>query len=89
VHPGHIRYLEAAKEEGDFLVVTVISDQFVHKGPDRPIFNQRLRSETLAAVDCVAISEYDTAGETILALAPDVYVKGRRYSRTNDEPDRQ
>jgi rfaE bifunctional protein nucleotidyltransferase chain/domain len=79
VHPGHIRLLEAAKQEGDVLVVTVTPDKYVNKGPGRPVFNQRLRAETLAALQCVdfvAINEWPTAIETIRLLKPDVYVKG-------------
>ena len=39
VHPGHIKHLELAKKEGDLLVVAIVPDRFVNKGPGRPIFN--------------------------------------------------
>lgn len=88
VHPGHIRHLEAAKLEGDVLVVTVTPDEFVNKGPGRPVFNQRLRAESLAALECVdyvAVNEWPTAVETIRLLRPNVYVKGSEYAqREND-----
>lgn len=88
VHPGHIRHLERAKREGDILVVTVTPDEYVNKGPGRPVFNQRLRTETLAALQCidyVAINEWPAAVETIRLLKPDVYVKGNEYAiREND-----
>ena len=86
LHPGHIRHFEAARREGDILVVTVTPDRFVNKGPGRPVFNQRLRAESVAAlvpVDHVAITESPTAVEAIRALRPDVYVKGSDYA----EPD--
>src|SRR5438309_12087376 len=79
LHPGHIRHFEAARREGDLLVVTVTPDRFVNKGPGRPVFNQRLRAESVAAlvpVDHVAITDSPTAVEAIHALRPDVYVKG-------------
>lgn len=82
VHPGHIRHLEAARGEGDLLVVTITPDRFVNKGPGRPVFNQRLRAETLSALQCidyVAINEWPTAVETIHLLQPAVYVKGKDY----------
>ncbi|MGH7775162.1 MAG: PfkB family carbohydrate kinase [Candidatus Binatia bacterium] len=88
VHPGHIRHLEAAKSEGSLLVVTVTPDEYVNKGPGRPIFNQRLRVETLAALQCVdfvAINEWPTAVETIRLLRPDVYVKGNEYARREED----
>ena len=49
MHPGHIKYLQAAKSMGDRLVVTVTPDAYVDKGPGRPVFNQTLRTESLAA----------------------------------------
>ncbi len=82
IHPGHIRHLAAAKKEADVLVVTVTADQFVKKGPGRPIFNENLRAETLASfssVDYVAINHAPTAVNCIKLLKPDVYVKGQDY----------
>ena len=40
MHPGHIKYFQAAKKMGDILVVTVTPDTYVDKGPDRPVFKQ-------------------------------------------------
>src|SRR6185503_5141932 len=82
LHIGHIRHLAAAREMGDFLVVTVTPDRFVNKGPDRPAFGEQLRAEALAALDCVdlvAINEWPTAVETIPVLKPALYVKGSEY----------
>ncbi|MBI3457757.1 MAG: adenylyltransferase/cytidyltransferase family protein [Candidatus Rokubacteria bacterium] len=83
VHVGHIRHLARAREEGDLLVVTVTQDEHVNKGPGRPVFLQRLRAESLAALECVdyvAINEWPTAVEAIHRLRPDVYVKGSEYA---------
>lgn len=84
LHPGHIRYLEAAaKRQSDILIVSVTCDEYVNKGPGRPVFNQNLRCESLAAlycVDYVVLSEGSTAVETILKIKPDVYVKGPDYA---------
>lgn len=82
VHPGHIRHLEEAAALADVLVVTVTPDVFVGKGPGRPVFNERLRAETLAALQCVdgvAVNRWPTAVETIRMLRPDIYVKGADY----------
>ena len=38
LHMGHVRHLEAAKAEGDLLVVTLTADRHVNKGPGRPVF---------------------------------------------------
>ena len=53
LHVGHIKHLKKAKEFGDKLVVTLTSDRYVNKGPGRPVFNQILRSESIAAIDSV------------------------------------
>lgn len=79
LHIGHIRHLEQAKQKGDVLLVTITPDRFVNKGPHRPVFNETLRAEALAALACVdyvAINEWPTAVETILLLRPDFYIKG-------------
>lgn len=87
LHPGHLRYFEQAKSFGDILVVTLSPDRFVNKGPGRPVFNQKLRAEALAAlqiIDFVAINETPSAVETIFQLRPDIYVKGSEYKDLQD-----
>jgi rfaE bifunctional protein nucleotidyltransferase chain/domain len=79
LHIGHIKHLEAARQHGDKLVVTITPDRFVNKGPHRPAFPERLRAEALASlvcVDFVAVNEWPTAVETIQRIRPDFYVKG-------------
>lgn len=87
LHIGHIRYLRAAREFGDALVVTCTPDRYVDKGPGRPEFTESLRVEALAAldsVDFVAINEWPTAEETLRKLRPDVYVKGEEFKNQKD-----
>lgn len=82
VHPGHILHLEAARREGDVLVVSITADHFVNKGPGRPVFNAQLRAETLAALQSVrfvTINEAPDATRLIARIKPDVYVKGSDY----------
>lgn len=82
LHIGHIRHFEQAKKLGDILVVTVTPDQYVNKGPNRPVFTEELRAEGIAAlsyVDYVAINKWPTAVETIKLLKPDIYAKGLDY----------
>jgi rfaE bifunctional protein nucleotidyltransferase chain/domain len=82
LHIGHIRYLQSAKQLGDILLVTVTPDRFVNKGPHRPAFEERLRVQALAALDCVdyvCLSPSPTACESLQALKPDIYVKGAEY----------
>ena len=82
LHIGHIRHFEQARKFGDVLAVTTTSDQYVNKGPGRPVFNEGLRAEAIAALDCVdyvAINNWPMAVETIRLLRPDYYVKGSDY----------
>jgi len=88
MHPGHIKYFQAAKMMGDVLVVTISPDRFVDKGPDRPVFNEDLRSESIAALECVdyvAINKWSTAEETLRLIRPDIYVKGQEFENMEDK----
>lgn len=88
LHVGHIKHLEKAKELGDKLVVTITSDSYVNKGPGRPIFNQKLRSESIAALECVdyvAINDNKTAVEPIKIIKPNIYCKGKDYKDSKDD----
>jgi rfaE bifunctional protein nucleotidyltransferase chain/domain len=87
LHIGHIRHLQQAKALGDVLVVTLTPDRFVNKGPSRPAFNERLRAEAIAALDCVdfvAVNDGPEADATIRRLRPDLYVKGSEYKGRRD-----
>src|SRR5271155_4981177 len=60
LHAGHVRYLHAARAEGDLLVVGINSDASTRrlKGEGRPILTERARATlvaALAAVDYVVI----------------------------------
>jgi D-beta-D-heptose 7-phosphate kinase/D-beta-D-heptose 1-phosphate adenosyltransferase len=85
LHPGHLRYLQAARALGDALVVGVNSDRSVrgNKGPERPITPEHERAEILAAlacVDAVAIFDEPTPAEIIRAVQPDILVKGADWA---------
>jgi D-beta-D-heptose 7-phosphate kinase/D-beta-D-heptose 1-phosphate adenosyltransferase len=85
LHAGHVRYLQAAKAEGDVLIVGLNADEGVRrlKGPDRPIHGEEDRMEILAALACVdhvAVFEQDTPIELIEAVRPDVLVKGADWA---------
>jgi len=85
LHPGHVRYLQAARGEGDALVIGVNSDRSVraNKGPSRPIIPEHERAELLAAlacVDAVVIFDEDTPADIIRHVQPDVLVKGADWA---------
>ena len=84
LHPGHLDVLVGARALGAALVVAINGDDSVRrlKGPQRPIRSESERAYVLAALECVdavIVFEEDTPREAILALRPDVIVKGGDY----------
>ncbi len=85
LHVGHIRYLEAARAEGDALVVAVNSDVSVRasKGAGRPVVPEAERAELVAALRCVdwgVLFDEPTVAAVIERLRPDVQAKGTDYT---------
>jgi len=85
LHPGHVRYLAAARALGDALVVGLNGDASVRrlKGPGRPILSVDERAEVLAAlaaVDHVVVFDEDTPEALVRRLQPDVLVKGADWA---------
>lgn len=88
LHPGHVRYLEAARQLGDQLIVALNSDRSVRglKGPTRPVLSEMERAEIIAGLGCVdwvTTFDEDTPLAIITELLPDVLVKGGDWT-----PDR-
>ncbi len=88
VHPGHIRYLQFARRQGDILVVSLTGDDAIEKSDGtRPYIPQELRAESLASlefVDHVVIADDPTAEPIIRDLSPHVYIKGKEYEHSTD-----
>ncbi len=85
LHVGHVKYLQAARQLGDLLVLGLNSDASIRrlKGPNRPLIAQDERAHILAALHCidyVVIFDEDTPLELIEALRPDILVKGGDYT---------
>jgi rfaE bifunctional protein nucleotidyltransferase chain/domain len=85
LHVGHVRYLQAARAEGDFLIVGVNSDASVRrlKGDARPIVPEAERAEIVAALSCVdavVIFEGESPADLIAEIRPSVHAKGTDYT---------
>lgn len=81
LHAGHVKYLAAARGEGDVLVVGLNSDKSVKliKDERRPVINQTQRAEVLSALSCVdfiTLFDEPDPSELIRNIRPDVLVKG-------------
>lgn len=88
MHPGHIKHFQSAKRMGDVLMVTITPDEYVDKGSARPAFNQKLRVESIAALECVdfaAVNKWATAEKTLRTLKPDIYAKGQEFKNGEDK----
>jgi len=82
IHPGIVRHVESAKKQGDCLVATVVRDKDVRKGPNYPIFGEKLRAESIAAVECVdyvSVVEDSVSLQCVRMLKPDVFARGQDY----------
>ena len=85
LHPGHVASLQAARKQGDCLLVAVNSDRSVReiKGPGRPVIDEQGRTEMLAALACVdyvvVFDEASVAG-LVDRVEPDVLVKADQYT---------
>jgi D-glycero-beta-D-manno-heptose 1-phosphate adenylyltransferase len=92
LHVGHLRYLQAARAEGDVLVVGLNGDASVErlKGPGRPVVPAAERAELLAAlepVDFVVIFDGDTPAPLLADLRPDIHCKGTDYGTPERVPE--
>jgi D-glycero-beta-D-manno-heptose 1-phosphate adenylyltransferase len=92
LHVGHLRYLEAARREGDVLVVGINSDDSMRrlKGPERPFVPAAERAELLAAllpVDLVMVFDGDSPAPLLAEIRPDVHCKGTDYGSPERVPE--
>jgi rfaE bifunctional protein nucleotidyltransferase chain/domain len=93
LHVGHVRYLEAARAEGDVLVVGINSDSSTRKlkGPGRPILTERARATLVAAlksVNYVIIFDEPDVNSLLKELRPNVHAKGTDYT-ADTVPERE
>ena len=93
LHVGHVRYLAAAAQQADELIVAINDDESVRrlKGSGRPILPAADRAELLAAlrfVDYVVIFPEPNVGPLLEAIRPDVHCKGTDYT-LDSVPERE
>ncbi len=87
LHIGHVRYLKESKKLGNSLIVGVNSNQstkMLQKGKNRPIIDEKDRSEiisSLKSVDLCIIFDQQTPEDLIKNIQPDIYTKGNDYNK--------
>ncbi len=88
IHIGHKRHFDTAKKLTGTLLVSITSDRFVKKGPDRPFFNESLRCEMVSSLDSVTyvyLNDKETPIEIIKELKPNFYCKGQDYQEFSND----
>lgn len=79
LHYGHIYYLKQAKNFGNILVVSVVTDKFVRKGSGRPVFDEKMRTASIAALECVdyvVLCNNFGPWDILKEIKPNIYAKG-------------
>ena len=82
LHYGHLKHFEVAKKKCDYLFVSITSDQFIKKGPNRPINNDSQRLfflRNLKLIDHAFIAKGQSGVDSINLIKPDFYFKGNDY----------
>lgn len=82
IHPGIITHLNSARKQGDVLIVTVIKDKDVRRGPGRPIFPENLRVKNVASleqVDYACLVDDEIPFECVRRIKPDIFARGQAY----------
>ena len=92
LHTGHVRYLQAARAQGDALAVAINGDDSVRalKGDGRPLNSAADRAEVVAALACVdhvTIFAETRATDLLVKVRPSIYVKGGDYTRETLDAD--
>lgn len=88
IHPGILKHLNSAKKQGDVLIITVIKDKDVRRGPGRPIFPEAFRVENVALleqVDYVCLVGDEIPFECIKMINPDIFAKGQAYKERDQK----
>ena len=88
LHPGIIRHLQQAKKQGDVLIVGVIRNEDVRRGPERPIFDEALRLENAASiefVDFVCLVNNKTPFECVKKIKPDIFARGESFKKRDEQ----
>ena len=82
LHYGHLKHFEAAKKKCDFLFVSITSDQYINKGPNRPVHTNIERLfflQNLEFIDYAFIADGESGVNSIRLIKPDFYFKGNDY----------
>lgn len=92
LHIGHIKHFFEARQFGDILIASVTTDDYVNKGPNRPVFNLNQRMEAISALGCidyVVPSNSINAVGNLKEIKPKFYCKGPDYLKNKEDITKQ
>ncbi|MGA2619726.1 MAG: PfkB family carbohydrate kinase [Thermoguttaceae bacterium] len=92
IHPGILNHLQQARRQGDLLIVTVIKDKDVRRGPGRPVFTEAMRAMGVAAlepVDYVCVVDDDPPLDCVRRIRPDVLARGQPHAQRDPAAEQQ
>ncbi|MFH1222820.1 MAG: adenylyltransferase/cytidyltransferase family protein, partial [Pseudomonadota bacterium] len=88
IHPGHLRFIEFAKKQGDYLVIAIQGNTRIEQRVNDKFFNQEQRAmgaASLEYVDKVFVFNNTDLLDVLQTVQPNIYVKGEEFSRKMDE----
>ena len=82
IHPGHLRFLQQAKNSGDILFAAVVSDEIFNPTNQQFKYSESDRCASVAAINSVdyvfCLTELDIL-ESINTIKPDVFILGKEF----------
>ncbi len=88
IHYGHLKHFEAAKKKCDYLFVSITSDEYIKKGPMRPIHKNKERLkflQSLKFIDYAFVANGESGVDSINLIKPDFYFKGSDYRNNKSD----
>ncbi len=81
LHHGHIRFLRAAKEKGDKLIVALMGDDS-KTFSQKMQFNQEERASILdhiELIDCIVLLDSDEIDKAVMIIQPELLIFGKEF----------
>ena len=88
IHLGHIHHFREAKSLGGILIVSITANEFVNKGPSKPLFHHFKRAEFLSSlnyIDYITINYSESSEKLLKIIKPDIYCKGPDYKKNKTD----
>lgn len=87
IHPGHLRFLEFAKQQGKILIVAIQGLSHLEEKNRSIFFSEEERARSVASlqgVDKVIIFNEKSILDIIYSVKPNVYVRGEEFAHCTD-----